>query len=239
MALARSTDDGRSFTTLELARVYDDLDCYPVYAGRQTLTDMHFRLNSYPAMSVDPITGEIAIAWADNQGSGTCGGGGFSFSGTTSNQVKLLRGSWATIGSASVTAVTTSTEDKVFPSVASRNGTVVVSYYTRDYGIGSMAAVCNVQTNPAASGIDPVPSSRSVCMDYASKSSSDGFGTQTRLSTESSNPFVQFANGSFIGDYSQIAYGSDGVAHAAWTDFRGRPGVTSANQDVMIQSVVP
>src|SRR5262249_30115299 len=87
MVLARSTDDGRTFTTKELSRVYDDLDCYPIYDGRQTLTDMHFRLNSYPSMSIDPVTGAIAITWTDNQGSGTCGSGRPSFSGTTSNQV--------------------------------------------------------------------------------------------------------------------------------------------------------
>ena len=33
--------------------------------GRQTLTDMHFRLNSYPSMSIDPQSGRIAFAWAD------------------------------------------------------------------------------------------------------------------------------------------------------------------------------
>lgn len=43
----------------------------------------------------------------------------------------------------------------------------------------------------------------------------------------------------FIGDYSQVAVGSDGVAHAAWTDFRGRPGVTSANQDVYTSAFRP
>jgi len=58
--------------------VYDDLDCYPICAGRQTLTNMHFRLNSYPSMSVDPITGEISLAWTDQEGSGTCGHGGSS-----------------------------------------------------------------------------------------------------------------------------------------------------------------
>ena len=120
LVLARSIDDGRSFETKELARVYDDLDCYPIYAGRQTLTDMHFRLNSYPAMSIDAVTRNIAIAWADNQGSGACGTGGSSFSGTTANQVKLVDGSWNSIGG-SVIAVTTSAEDKVFPAVASYN----------------------------------------------------------------------------------------------------------------------
>jgi hypothetical protein len=239
VVLARSTDEGRSFETVELARVYDDLDCYPIYAGRQTLTDMHFRINSYPSMSVDPATGEISIAWSDNQGAGGCGSGGVSFAGTTSNQVKLIRGVWPTISSAVVARITTTPQDKVFPSVASQGGKVVVSYYTRDYGISSASAACNVQTNASPSGVTPIPSARSVCVDYAAKLSADGFLAQTRLSTESSNPFVQFADGSFIGDYTQVAVGTDGIAYAAWTDFRGKPGVTPANQDVMIQSFVP
>ena len=220
VVLARSTDGGLTFTTKELARIYDDNDCYPVFAGRPTLTDMHFRLNSYPSMKIDPVTGEIAIAWTDNEGSGTCGTGGSSFTGTTSNQVKLMHGTWATIGA--VTALTSTAPDKVFPAVTNFGGKIAVSYYTRDYGITSLA-----------------PSARSVCLDYASLSSGDGFATQTRLSTESSNPFVQFADGAFIGDYSEIALGSDGVAHAAWTDFRGNPGITPANQDVMIQNFTP
>ncbi len=57
MVLARSTDDGLSFQTVELPRVFDDLDCYPIFAGRQTLSDMHFRLNSYPSMSIDQSNG--------------------------------------------------------------------------------------------------------------------------------------------------------------------------------------
>jgi hypothetical protein len=239
MVLARSTNGGLSFTTKELPRVYDDLDCYPFFAGRQTLTDMHFRLNSYPSMSIDPATGDIAIAWTDNQGAGNCGTGSSAFSGTTANQVKLVHGSWQAIGSAPVIHVTTTAQDKVFPAVASNNHKIVVSYYTRDYGIGSAAPVCNLQTNPVASAIPPVATSRSVCVDYAAKSSGDGFGAQIRLSTESSNPFIQFADGGFIGDYSQVALGGDGRAHAAWTDFRGKPGVTTANQDVMIANFTP
>jgi hypothetical protein len=239
MVVARSTDDGATFQTKELARVYDDSDCYPIFAGRQTLTDMHFRLNSYPSMSVDPLTGEISIAWTDQQGSGTCGTGASSFTGTTSNQVKLIHAPWATIQSAPVTHVTSSAPDKVFPAVASRGGTIVVSYYTRDYGIGSSAAVCNVQTNPVPTGITPVPTSRSVCMDYAATSSTSGFASQLRLSSQSSNPFVQFADGSFIGDYSQIAMDTNGKAHASWTDFRGNPGHTPANQDVLVENFNP
>jgi hypothetical protein len=237
MVVARSTDDGLTFQTKELARVYDDLDCYPMYAGRQTLTDMDFRLNSYPSLSVDPVTGTIALVWTDDQGAGHCGAGGASFSGTTSNQVKLIESAWAGIGAASVVNITSSAPDKVFPATASRNGKTVVTYYTRDYGITSGAAVCNVKTNPNPPGIASVASARSVCMDYAAKTSSDGFAARARLSTESSNPFIQFANGAFIGDYSQVATGADGVAHAAWTDFRGNPGITPANQDVVVATV--
>ncbi|MEP6656745.1 MAG: sialidase family protein [Betaproteobacteria bacterium] len=242
LVLARSTDDGRSFQTVELARVYDDLDCYPIYSGRQTLTDMHFRLNSYPSMSIDRVTGNIAITWTDNQGSGNCGTGAPAFIGTaTANQVKLVSGTWPAIATAAVTAITTSAPDKVFPSVAAANGKTVVGYYTRDYGITSVAIICNEGTNDnPGSVIPPSPTARSVCMDYAAKTSTDAFGAQTRLSTESSNPFIQFANGSFIGDYTQVAISPNGLkAHAAWTDFRGNPGVTPANQDVMFQSFAP
>jgi hypothetical protein len=239
MVIARSTDGGSTYETKELARVYDDLDCYPIFAGRQTLTDMHFRLNSYPSMSVDPVTGEISIAWTDQQNSGTCGHGGSSFTGTTSNQVKLIHASWATIGSAPVVPVTNTAPDKVFPSVASRNGKIVVSYYTRDYGITSVAPACNYKTNSVPSGITPEPSARSVCMDYASRTLDGSLGSQRRLSSESSNPYVQFADGGFIGDYTQIAMGTNGMAHASWTDFRGNPGHTPANQDVMIANFTP
>jgi hypothetical protein len=70
-------------------------------------------------------------------------------------------------------------------------------------------------------------------------SSTDGFASERRLTSEGSNPFVQFADGSFIGDYSQAAVGSNGVVHTAWTDFPGRPGVTSANQGVYVANFTP
>ena len=241
LVVARSTDDGLTFQTKELARVFDDNNCYPFFAGRQTLSNMHFRLNSFPSMSVDPVTGEISLVWTDQEGVGTCGSSAATFVGTTANQVKLLRGSWSSIGSATVRRLT-SGSDTVFPSVASRNGKIVVTYYTRDYGITSAASVCHFRTNDAGgANVDPSPSAVSVCMDYAAKSSTNGFSSQTRLSTESSNPFVQFADGSFIGDYSQVALsaGANGKAHASWTDFRGDPGITPANQDVMIENFTP
>ena len=101
--------------------------------------------------------------------------------------------------------------------------------------------MCHLKTNDNPSAVAPMPSANSVCMDYAAKSatSTGGFGSQLRLSTESSNPYVQFADGSFISDYSQVATGSNGVAHGSWTDFRGNPGITPANQDVLVQNFTP
>jgi hypothetical protein len=232
--VARSTNDGATFTNVEVGRVYDDLDCYPIFGGRQTLTGEHFRLNSYPGFGVDPVTGGLAITWADDQGAGNCGTGQATFSGTTAAQVKLVSGAWGSLSAPAV--VTTGTADKVFPAVAARAGTIAVSYYTRDYAATHNPATCNVAILSEAAGDQSGPVANSVCLDYAARVSTDGFATQSRLTSEGSNPYIQFANGSFIGDYTQMGIGSDGVAHTAWTDFRGRPGTTPANQDVYVAS---
>ena len=134
--------------------------CYPFFAGRQTLTAEHFRLNSYPSMSVDPVSGKIAIVWTDQQGSGNCGTGGTSFTGHTSNQVKLIRGTWAGIDSAPVEQVTpVGSPDKVFPSVASHNDQLAISYYTREYALPNTTDNnCMWQTNTDPTMIPPSPS---------------------------------------------------------------------------------
>src|SRR5207245_597171 len=98
-----------------------------------------------------------------------------------------------------------SSGDTVFPSVAANNGKYAVSYYTRAYAPAT--PVCTAVTgNPP--NTPPANSGIPVCLDYAARSSSDGYASETRLTTESSNPYIQFADGSFIGDYSQIAIGS-------------------------------
>lgn len=244
LVLARSQDDGRTFEQQTIARVYDDLDCYPVFNGRQTLTDMHFRLNSYPSMSIDPQSGRIAFAWADQQGSGSCGNGGTTFSGTTGARTKLVQGFWGSFGSPIIVAGDASGNvDTVFPAVAAGSGKVVVTYYTREFASTHDPAVCNVRIPDVDPGSGPYtePSARSVCLDYASRTLAVGgaLGATSRLTSNGSNPFVQFANGAFIGDYTQVAIGADGRAHASWTDFRGKPGTTPANQDVYVSNYTP
>lgn len=70
---------------------------------------------------------------------------------------------------------------------------------------------------------------------------------QHRITTASENPDVQFVGvgavsgqtlqGEFIGDYSAVALGADGVLHPVWTDFRGRPGVDTPHQTVDTQAI--
>ena len=233
--VARSTDLGRHFTQATIGRVYDDLDCYPQYGGSQTLTGEHFRLNGFPSISVDPTNGHIAVVWADDQGAGNCGTGASSFAGTTNSSVKLVT---SNDGLTYAGPTVISGGDTAFPSVAANNGTIVVSYYTRAYSPST--PVCQAvtgndpDTSPADGGVP-------VCLDYAARSSSDGFASELRLTTESSNPYIEFADGSFIGDYTQIALGSDGWAHPVWTDFRGNPNPagTTANQDAYTQAFRP
>jgi hypothetical protein len=237
-AIARSTDDGKTFTNISVGRVYDDLDCYPIFGGRQTLSGEHFRLNSYPSLGVDPTNGNLAVVWADNKGVGNCGTGGSSFVGTTSAQVQMVSGAWGSL-SAPVNVTPAGSGDKVFPAVGTNGGKIAVSYYTRDYASTHSATTCNLATGIGGPSTPPVVTASSVCLDYATRDSSDGFATQTRLTSEGSNPYIQFADGAFIGDYTMMAYGSNGVAHAAWTDFRGRPGTNRANQDVYVANFTP
>jgi hypothetical protein len=233
--VARSTDLGLTFTQTQVGRVFDDNDCYPVYGGRQTLTGEHFRMNSYPSLTVDPVSGGLAVAWADDQGAGSCGTGHASFSGTTNAKLKLVTSS---NGTAWGSVRTLGDGDVVFPSVAMSNGKAVVSYYTRHFAATGSPTLCNVQT----AGGDPVTegvASANICLDYAARVSTDGYAAEHRLTTQSANPAIEFSQGTFIGDYSQVAMGKNGVAHPVWTDFRGRPGVTGANQDVYTQSITP
>jgi len=119
----------------------------------------------------------------------------------------------------------------------------VVGYYTRDYSPVPTSSDHTCQRAfldtsdagyPASAPhyIDTVP----VCLDYAFSSSTDGYASETRVSTQSSNPYIEFS-GSFIGDYTGVAVDPAGGAHTVWTDFRGNPGTTTPNEDTVVGNV--
>ena len=243
LIVARSVDGGKNFSNTEVTRVYDDLDCYPIQRpgaqDRQTLSYEQFRINSFPSMAIDPTNGTIAIAWADNQGAGNCGNGGTSFTGITSNQVKLVTSSNGSVWTAPIHITQPGSPDKVYPSVGANAGRIVIGYYTREYSLSVGAdRRCGISELDSTTGMvvapaEPDRASAAVCLDWAVRSSSDGFATQTRVSRESSNPYLLFA-GSFIGDYTGTAVDASGHAVTVWTDNRGNPTVTRPNQDVLV-----
>jgi hypothetical protein len=90
-------------------------------------------------------------------------------------------------------------------------------------------------TGNVVAPVDPARANAPVCMDWAVRSSSDNFASETRVTAQSSNPYMQFA-GSFIGDYTGTVVGADRKALSVWTDSRGNPGLTSANQDALVRT---
>jgi len=257
LIVAQSRNGGATFTNTEVTRIYDDANCYPTQLpggqGRATLTNEQFRLNSFPTMAIDPSTGKLAIVWADNRGSGNCGSRDPSFTGTaTSNQVYLVTANDQPNGelfspSQLPTRETQGAADKVYPSVAANAGKISIGYYTRSYSPSVIDAerVCGISEATVQSDgsldllnlvapTDPARASAAVCLDYAAVSSSDNFAKETRLTTQSSNPYIQFA-GAFIGDYTGAAMDSTGRAWFVWTDFRGKPGATTPNQDTVVK----
>jgi hypothetical protein len=170
----------------------------------------------------------MGITWTDDQANATCGfEKGGNFVGPTSNQVKLITSSDGTAWSAPQ-VITTGAADKVYSAAGFNVGRLIVTYYTRAYSPDSDD--CHAQVQDTTTGMLsflPGP----VCLDYAARSSSDAFGSETRLTIDSSNPYITFA-GSFIGDYTGAAVDAKGGGFAAWADFRGNPGNTNPNMDM-------
>jgi hypothetical protein len=199
--VAKSTDGGKTFSQTVVSRNVDEN--FPIFGGRGVLSGLHFRTNTFAALTVDRVTGRLYMAWADNShGNST----------TTSAQV-FIQSSSNGVSWTAPQRITTTTEDKIYPWVAANAGNVVVSYYTREFA-----------------------GSASLQIDYAYVLSHNGGATwsgSARITEESSDPGIQFTAGAFIGDYTGVAMGSDNVAHPLWSDFRGKPGVTSPNQDAV------
>jgi hypothetical protein len=229
--VARSTDGGKTFVNTEVARAYDDYNCYPINLNqRQTLSGEQFRINSFPSFAIDPTNGHLAITWADDQANPGCGyEKGGSFTGTTSNQVKLITSDDGLTWSAP-RVITTGVADKVYPAVGANAGRVFISYYTREYS--PTTADCQAMYQDTST-LALTTSGGPVCLDFAFRSSSDNFASETRLTNQSSNPYITFA-GAFIGDYNGAVVTSSGAALTVWADFRGNPGVTDPNMDAVV-----
>ncbi len=221
--IATSRDGGRTFTNKEVATDFD----FPTNAdvGRATLTGENFRINSFPQLTIDPVTGVLFATWADDRNGSYDPNTGASIK--TNGDVFLIASLDGSHWSQTVSLG--SAADEVFPAVAAFGGRVAVSFYTRAY-------------DPKGIGLDVA---------YVSASEFDfwnlPFARLHRVTTETENPQVQFVGigavtgnvlqGVFIGDYTAVALGADGVLHPCWTDFRGKPGITAPNQDAYTEAI--
>jgi hypothetical protein len=219
--VASSTDGGQTFTSTVVGQNFD----FPNNAdtGRSTLTGENFRINSFPQLGLDYVTGQLLVTWADDRNG--------QYDPTTGASIQTngdVIVSSSTDGGATWSDPLTlgTSADEVYPAVAANRGRMVVSFYTRSYATDGVGIDYAAITGPSFSSLE--------------------HQSLRRLSSETSNPQVQFVSigavtnkvlqGVFIGDYTGVALGPDGVFHAAWTDFRGNPGVTAPNQDVYVAS---
>jgi hypothetical protein len=221
--IAESRDGGRTFTNREVAYDFD----FPFNpdTGRDTLTGENFRINSFPQLTIDPVTDALYATWSDDRNG--------LYDSTTGASIKT-NGDVFIIASRdgrhwSRTYGVGTGADEVYPAIAAYGGQVAVSFYTRVY-------------DPNGIGLD---------MAYVAGNAEDldrlSHRRVHRVTTQTSNPQIQFVaaglvtgnvlQGVFIGDYTAVALGSDGVLHPCWTDFRGKPGVTAPNQDAYTQAV--
>jgi hypothetical protein len=193
--------------------------------GRETLTGENFRINSFPQMTIDPVTDALYVTWADDRTG--------SYDPTTGASIKtngdvFLISSWDGAHWSGTYDFGTAA-DEVYPAVAAFGGIVAVSFYTRTYdpkGIGlDMADVAGEAFDLGSLAGRPLH----------------------RVTSQTANPQIQFVakgavtgnvlQGVFIGDYTAVALGADGVLHPCWTDFRGNPGVTAPNQDAYSEAI--
>ena len=131
--IAISRDGGRTFTNQEVATDFD----FPLNAdvGRDTLTGENFRINSFPQLTIDRVTGALFATWADDRNG--------KYDPTTGASIKTNGDAFVI---ASIDGVhwskpidVGSSADEVYPAVAAFGGRVAVSFYTRAYdpkGIG-------------------------------------------------------------------------------------------------------
>jgi hypothetical protein len=203
--LVKSTDGGKHWSDPGfVAGLEDGADDYPFNAdGRQTLTGYQLRVNSAGNVVADPThNGWLYLVYADNSH-----GAHDSASPSTNTDVFITRSTNGGQTWSAATPVSTAAGDQWFPwvDVDPTNGSIGVLYNDRG----------------AANGTS-----------YGATLAQGAFGAlvPATVSTAPSDPVhaLDFQAGVpgcvtcsvFNGEYTGLAYGSDGVANAVWTDMR-------------------
>ncbi len=262
--VVKSTDGGKSWS--KPVAVSPVVDIIPV-------ADTAFRNNSYPAADVAP-NGDIYVAWDSmmSNAGGLCTGRTNSGCHAASLYSKSSDGgaTWSapalvlpSADASTRTAIgypvtqpddstlnapaTPRRVDTLFPAVSvSANGRVYMSAYAAD--VVSPWQTCAKLGSPGLSGNNCTtlgPFINNARLDYVVTDLTTGVtdtGTTQPINTR------YFFSGGFIGDYTDIAAGSDDRFHAFWTDtnnvqsidwfvgFEWQAGTRVHNQDVVVLS---
>lgn len=204
------------------------------------LKDTAFRVNSFPAADIDPMTGDLYVAWSSqmSDAGGLCAtdtnvgchssavyskstDGGATWSAPTPIFPGLDAANRTAVGYPAPGLATSDTHrvDTLWPSVAiSPSGRVYMSAYAAD--VVSPWQKCAKPATPSSVGrISCVTLGgyiNNARLDYAVRDLTTS-SAETIVTTHPINTRYQFGGG-FIGDYTDIAVGSDNVFHALWTD---------------------
>jgi hypothetical protein len=184
------------------------------------LSDTAFRVNSFPAGAVGP-DGTVYSSWTTVEGMrtvvvwSTSHDGGATWStpvhlpGVDANRVPV---GYAGTG---LTPPAIRPAESIWPSIAvSPAGKVFVGSYVGDV-VSPWQSCAKYDPKGSINCLTPGPVVDNTKLDYVVTDVSSGI-TQT-VTTQSINTRYMFRGG-FIGDYTDMAAGSDGVAHPLWTD---------------------
>lgn len=200
-------------------------------------TDTAFRVNSFPAADVNPVNGDVYAAWSTEESDAhghhaaavysVSHDGGATWASPAPIFPAMDTATRTQDGYTSSTPVTpdTRTVDTFWPGVAvSPTGRVYLSAYAAD--VVSPWQTCAKPASPTAVGrINCLQLGNWVNnarLDYAVNDLTTGVSRV--VSTHPTNTRSQFGGG-FIGDYTDIAVGSDNVFHAMWTDTNNKQTV--------------
>jgi hypothetical protein len=200
--VVRSHDGGRTWSDpVHVADLEDGSNDFPLNVdGRPTLTDWQIRVPTYGNIAASPIDGTLYLTFTDNRNgrhdtaNPTTDTDVFI---STSNDGIHWRGPWP---------VTQRNTDQWFPWVGVNpvTGKIGVVYHDRlDFGEYGTAF---------STGSKPWALQRRVITDNRSH-------VRDSLYFRARVPGC-FKCATFHGDYISLAYGSDGAAHAVWTDMR-------------------
>lgn len=216
--VVKSSDGGATWSAPARASdiIHDGVNDYPINVnGRQTLSNSQFRVNSAGNLSIDPARGTLFVAWSDNR-NGTAA--------DTNTDVFIASSSdgGATWSSPQQIA---RPGDQFYPwGAVGPDGTLNVSFLDRSYDLANSKYGVTLARVP----IRGRASLQRVDTGLSDPNHARWFSSRTGGKT------------TFLGDYTGLAVGSDGVAHPVWTDMRRVvtvESITGTNEDIFTAAV--